>query len=522
MRQTSADYNPFPDIRSPDVLATFRVLSTSIKKSQITASSNYGAKLGSISGMLNGIPMLDYKYATLEQYGWPLDGSCRVLADNGAEVGFWPNELTGEDGTFATPITVTCVMPVPVHTLGWTFHFDEPTGLYAPTVRAVCYDANDVEMDDYTGQLVNDDVPEDGWRLTRNVSQYTKVVFTFYGLNEPYRYMRLAEIDMGLSRSFTKNSIGEVRIQHELALDGDALPAKKLSFTFDNSRKEFNVLNPIDVYQYWRNGQSVEASIRIGDEAVFMGTYFISRAEIGDNYLTAKVTAYDQVRQLESQTFYPGTLANSATVTLQAAVEKVLEGYDMNVNFNGLGSELVSCQINDNHTKRAVLHYLAQAVRATVWIDRDDTVQIKRLSVKETPDAELTANALYDWSGVSVAEEVKGVTLTVERELDEEAPMETYTSGTSSSDSDTSASYSNPCVAAANGQAVADWLLAVNNYAKVYAVKNRCDPAVEIGDTYKIADVFANDDSAIVTGLDISYNGVLSAVTEARGVFNAE
>lgn len=521
MRTTSAGYNPFPDIRSPDVLATFRVLSTSIKKSQITATSNYGAKIGSIGGMLNGIPMLEYKYATLEQCGWPLDGSCRVMADSGAEIGFWPNELTGEDGLFETPITVTCVMPVPIHTLGWTFHFDEPTQLYAPTVRAVCYDEDDNVIDDYTGQLVNDDVPEDGWRLTRNVTQYTKVVFTFYGLNEPYRYMRLAEIDMGLSRTFTKNTIGDVNIKHEIAIDGSALPAKKLSFTFDNSKKEFNVLNPIDVYQYWRNGQSVEVNIRIGEESVYMGTYFISRAEIGENYLTAKVTAYDEVKQL-SQTFYPGTLANTATVTLRQAVEKVLDGYPMEVSYNSLENELVSCQIKDTHEKRAVLWYLAQAVRASVWIDRDDVVQIKRLEVKETPDAELTADALYNWQGVSVAEEVTGVTLTVERELDEDAPMETYTSGTPDSSGEMAASYSNPCVAAVNGQAVADWLLVMNNYAKIYSVKNRCDPAVEVGDTYKIADVFANDDKAIVTGLDISYNGVLSAVTEARGVFSAE
>lgn len=522
MRATSSGYNPFPDIRSPDVLMTFQVLSTSITKNQIIALPNLTPKLGTIDAAINGQAMLAAKYATLETYGWPLDGSCTVLPNSGAETGFWPDELTGADGNFATPITVTCVLPLPIHTLGWTFHFDEPTRIYCPEVRAVCYDASNNVVDDYTGILVDDAFPENGWRLTRSVTGYKKVVFTFAGLNEPYRYMRLVEIDFGLSRTFNKDNIGEVRIQHELSLDGDALPAKKLTFTFDNSNKEFNVLNPIDVYQYWRNGQSVSASIRIGDEVVNMGTYFISRAEIGENYLTAKVTAYDQVRQLESQTFYPGTLKNTATVTLQAAVEKVLDGYTLGVNYNGLGSELVSCQINDNHTKRAVLHYLAQAARATVWIDRDDVVQIKRLTVAETEDAELTANALYDWSGVSVAEEVTGVTLTVERELDEDAPMETYTAGTSGTDSDTSASYSNPCVAAAKGQDVADWLLAMANMAKVYAVKNRCDPAVEIGDTYKIADVFENDDSAVVTGLDITYNGVLSAVTEAAGEFSAE
>lgn len=640
MRETSADYNPFPAIRSPDILLTFQVLSTSIIKNQIQAASSLAAvRLGALPDVLNGISMLAAKYATTEVNGWPLDGSCMVLPQSGAETGYWPRRLTGEDGLFETPITITFTLPKLVHTLGWTFHFDEMTRIYAPEVRAVCYDAEDNVVDDYTGLLTDDLLPENGWRLTRSVTQYKKVAFTFYGLNEPFRFMRLVEVDFGLSRTFTKDTIGAVRIQHELAVDGDALPAKKLSFTFDNSDKEFNVLNPIDVYQYWRNGQSVSANLKIGDEIINMGSYFISRAEIGENYLTAKVTAYDQVNQLGSQSFYPASLADSETVTLQAAVEKVLEGYGLTANYNGLENEPVSLRIKDTHTKRAVLHYLAQAVMASVWIDRDDVVQIKRLAVKETPDAVLTADALYDWSGVSVAEEVTGVTLTVERDLDEGAPAESYTAGifrftsdfmesgvwgytkkgvnanrlrskatipvkqgmivtytnptlevyfgvgvtqnSSSStgfvtsgwispggsgtytipkdgfltfnvaksgrstpiavsdydctvtltvpgytetgaEDETARSYSNPCVAPGYGWPVANWLLQMANLAKIYAVKNRCDPAIELGDTYQIADVFGNDDSAIVTGLDVTYNGTLSAVTEARGEFDAE
>ena len=59
------------------------------------------------------------------------------------------------------------------------------------------------------------------------------------------------------------------------------------------------------------------------------------------------------------------------------------------------------------------------------------------------------------------------------------------------------------------------------NWAKRYAVRNRCDPAVEIGDTLKIADVFGNNENAFVTGLDVSFNGTLSANTKAAGEFNA-
>ena len=56
-------------------------------------------------------------------------------------------------------------------------------------------------------------------------------------------------------------------------------------------------------------------------------------------------------------------------------------------------------------------------------------------------------------------------------------------------------------------------------YFLLYAVRNRCDPAVEIGDAVVISDAFRNDDAAIVTGLDIQYNGALSCVTEAERRF---
>jgi hypothetical protein len=78
-------------------------------------------------------------------------------------------------------------------------------------------------------------------------------------------------------------------------------------------------------------------------------------------------------------------------------------------------------------------------------------------------------------------------------------------------------SFSNPCAAPSMGAAVAQWLLDGLRMRKQYAVKNRCDPAVEIGDTVKIDDIFANRENAVVTGIDISYDGTLSAVTKGVG-----
>lgn len=364
-----------------------------------------------------------------------------------------------------------------------------------------------------------------GWSLQKFAENYTAVEFTFYGTNEPLRMLRLTEVDFGISRQFSADSVTDMRIVYGTSIDASAFPAKELTFTFDNSDGEFNILSPAGVYQYWRNGQVLRAKVKIGNEVVNMGMFTESTAEIGKNRLLVKVRAHDQCYHMERQKYYPDqTILSQQSITLKTAVEDVLAGYDLKVNYNGLQNELVSLRVNENHPKRAIIRYLAQAARAAVWIDRNNTLQFKRF-VRPTPGnavSKITADELYDWSGVSIAEEFSGCVLTVERELEETesgvGTSYTYSSGESEDTGTNTAMYENPCIAPGKEQDVCDWLLTAANWRKKYAVKNRCDPAVEIGDALVIEDAFHNDDAAIVTGLDVTFDGVLSCVTEAEGV----
>ncbi len=522
MRTTSPGYDPFPSVRSPGAHVAFEVLPKALAKSSIAAEGSPAAA-GSVSNLLNGAAELQKKYATLEQNGWPLDGSCSVLADSGTEAGYWSAAVSDGDGIFSSPPVIRMELPAPTSTFGWTFHFDAPGGIFPPEIGIVCYDARGEELARLTAEPDGPGTKGRGFSVNRFVGDYSAVEFTFFRTNEPLRMLRLAEIDFGVSRHFDRDSIGEMRIRYGLSPDASAFPAKEFVFTFDNSDGEFNVLDPVGAYQYWRNGQILTARIVVGDESVDMGQFYVTKAEIGKNRLTAKVTAHDECYRLAGQKFYPGSLAAAETVSLAEAVSAVTAGYEMPVDLGGLGAERVSLAIGSGHAKRTVLRYLAQAARASVWIDRDGVLRFRRLAAALSPDGRITADELYGWNGVSISEEITGVTLTVPRELepdeDGNPTKELYAAGQSDDRGAHTAVYENPCVAAANGQAVADWLLVMSNWRKQYAVKNRCDPAVEIGDTLEIADAFGNDGLALVTGIEISYDGVLSAVTEAAGEF---
>lgn len=522
MVQTSEAYAPFSQVRQVDALISFEVLAKTLNKKDIDVTAP-SSRLGDGAVTINGIPELTRKYATVEKYGWPLDASCYIMPDSGAETGFWSSAVSDDVGDFDEPITFRYDLPSDTITFGWTFHFDTPGGVRASRVKAVCYDENNTVMDEYEAAPDSFGENGSGWSMHHYVAHYYAVEFTFYGTNLPYRMLRLAEVDFGVSKHFNRDSIKSARIKYGMAPDASAFPAKEIVFTFDNSDGDFNVLNPVGVYQYWRNGQVLVARLKVGDEIVPMGMFYVTKAEIGENRLLAKVTAHDPCYQLANQKFYPLDLAEETSVRLDQAVPRALIGTDLDVDYGGLEAEQVSVAVRDTHDKRVILRYLAQAARATCWIDRDNVLRFRRIETAEEEDGSITADELYDWSGVSIAEEYTGVTLTVRRELEETEGggevTETYHAGVADDSGMAVAMYENPCVAASNGEAVAAWLLTMANRRKKYAVKNRCDPAVEIGDTLVIADAFHNDDRAVITGLDIEYDGGLSCVTEADREF---
>lgn len=529
MIQTSAEYRPFSQVREVDGLVSFEVIPKALVKTSITAAAPT-ARVGAIKNALNGEPELRKKYATVETEGWHLDGSCYIMPESGAEIGYWTQAVSGNDGAFSTAQVVTMTIPSPIESFGWTFHFDKPGGIWPSRIKAEWFDANNASLGVIEGYPDGAGAADEdnGWSLVQYANGYSKVVFTFYGTNEPRRMLRIAEIDFGISRHFSRDSITSLRLEYGLTPDSSAFPSKELTFVFDNSKGEFNVLSPAGVYQYWRNGQILTARMRVNGETVNMGVFRESETEIGANRLLVKVRAHDECYRLSRQKYYPGEMAQQASVTLQAAVTHVIRGYDMPVDYGGLENEPVCLIVSENHAKRTILRYLAQAARASVWIDRDGVLRFRRIVNPTEVDvsAQITADELYNWQGVSIASEVVGCILTVAREYgeghDPETETETYTAGMPDDAGADTISVDNPCVAASQGSLVAAWLLSAANWRKKYEVKNRCDPAVEIGDAVLIEDAFHNDDPAIVTGLDINYNGGLYAVTKAARSFETE
>lgn len=512
MKQTTEGYRPFTTVREVDCRISFGVMDQNARGAEI--NGNDAGFFPRWEETVDGTRSLPGKWASLERNFWSLDGTYGLAPDNtdAVQTGWWSSVISGADGVFETPLWMQYDFGLPLSTLGWTLRFDDKTNQYPSEVQVEVLDAagSVIETLTYT--------PDTAVQVFRHyVGDYYGVRFTFFRTSEPYRRVRLLETEFGITQDYNRNTIGMAEIIYGVTLDSSALPSRELVFTFDNADKAYNLLNPDGVYQYLQDGQRIAVQMVIGGEEVDMGEFYFTSADASKSAILPTITAHDRIYILDSMEFNNG---RDEEVTFEAAISELLAGTGIPVWYgDGIAGRPVHMSIKTETKVRKAVQMLAQAARCSAYIDRNSVLRFEDLAMKAEADGRITADELYDYSGVSISDRVHGVRLTVSDEFrigkdGEPGRQVMYYSG----DAERAIGYSNPCVADSAGQAVCDWLFAVANMRKKYNVKNRCDPAVEIGDTLNIADAYGNRENAIVTGLSVTFGKSLYAQTEAVGV----
>lgn len=514
MRQTSEIYDPFRRVREVDCRITFGVMDQNAKNAAI--SGNDAGFFPRYAQTVDGVSEIGGKWASLEPDFWRLDGTYDIAPDNmdGVQTGWWSSDVSDAYGRFENPPYIRYDFGAPLSTLGWTLHFDEKAKQFAAEVVVDVFGADGAVMETLT---FSQEKPLQAFR--HYVGDYYGVRFTFPRTSEPLRRVRVVQVDFGLTQYYDRDTLGSAQIIYGVSPDGTAFSSRELVFTFDNSDKAYNLLNPDGVYQYFQDGQIINAKIVIDGEAVDMGDFIFTSADVTRSAILPTITAHDRAYSLDAYEFNGG---RDEETSLSAAVAEVLgvTGYDIPVSYgDGIASRRVHMSVKVRTTVRKAIQQFAQAARCSVYIDRDGVMRFIDLAISDEAHGEITDDDLYDYSGVSISERVHGVRLTVSDDFrigkDGTPGRQVYFY---SGDEKRAIGYANPCIADSEGQAVADWLLSAANLRKRYKVKNRCDPAVEISDTLRIADAFYNRENAVVTDIEVSFGVSLSAVTEAVGV----
>lgn len=541
MKQQSATYNPFTDTRTVDFEISFGLFNEKAKDNVVTTTSGDSNRTAPENAVNRNYSNIS-NWATFENRGWILGGGERILPTDSTAIslGWWSEQESNSNGVFVSGADeTTAVLGIavlgkmvlgnlaptfeliraprstegpyisfefkePITTYGWSLYFDSKNMIWPTELKITAYAADGItELD--SKYYEND---SDKLSISQIVDGYGSLKIEFLKMNKPYRKVRLVEIDFGITQRFNKDTLVKASIAEDVDIAGNTLPSRQLSFVFDNSTKIYNMLKPDMLYDYFSSGSEIFAKAVVNNEEVSLGQFFFTEAKTKSNSLTAEIVANDLILQL-GNVMYSRT--EGVEMTLGEAVDIILDGYSIErIYYDGAEDMLVYMSPVSSTSKREMLHYLAQAAMCTVYINRDGKMIFKRIETAAEAVGEINKDALYNYNGISVTDHITKVVVTA-NDPTTYGGIRQFEAGDGSNIKEVS----NPCVHDLNGVAVAKWLLECYKRRVRYKVKNRCDPAIEIGDTIRLDDTYGENLNAAVTGIELVYTGGMYANTEA-------
>lgn len=489
MREISNTYNPYTDLRKLGVNISFGVIDTTAKDDATPAGA--GSEVSKPSQITDDISAMGGKYASLEPNLFILDGTMEYYDDG--QVGYNSSVLSGADGTFASNPYVDITFSQTHSSFGFVLRFDDKVENDYPTEFEIVAFRSGTEI---SRKTFTADSPQVAIGFA--VSNYDELKIIFKKTSIPYRRVRLCEVVFGLVYNYNKNSIGSLELDLQINPMSEMQPTGELLVTIDNSNHLYNMLNPTGIFSFLQEGQKASLNFEINDEIVEMGEFEFSTASTTNAGLTATLTFHDLFYRLDN---FKRGLGNGSASTLQALVESLNLG--VGVVYNGLGSTTIINGNPEGATYRECLKQWSMASKAYCFINTEGKLEFKEASVAETEEEEWTLDRQTKDAEIKVSQFYDGVIL--------EVGENTYTSPNTTLSRPYQ--FTNPCVY--NGQAVAEWLWTWVKKRNKYEASTRGNPALDIGDTVQINDIFGVNANAMLTRLHYIFDGGLECRAEA-------
>lgn len=456
----------------------------------------------------------DSAFIALDINRWGLGHGFTPVPDTlaGTQTGWVSGNLSKNDCTFESDPFMQFDFSELHSSIGFTIHFEESTGAHATRLRMQIYDASgvcvtDEEIENHSAVCIINKLSPD----------YQKVRFTFLELSRPLARLRISEVLFGIVEEYTPDTITEATLHYEIDPVADALPAREAVVKIDNSSQRFNLINPAGVYAYLQQPQAFQIFLGIGDsketiEYSFMGEFYFVTASAEDSGLTAEITAYDWFYWMENSVFQN---TDTGEWTLAEAVQTILTsaGISCAVIMDASVVDTPLRKITDSMTHREALRMAVQAACCTAYFDRESRLIITQLAPTAPIDT-LTNENMKTPPKVSVENAVNTVSLTTHDDSTDE-DVTFIVSNIEKDEMPQSKAVSNPMVLPENASAVAQWMLLTLQGRLTYSTTERGNPSTEIGRTVTIYDYFGANRDAVITKQKYTYNGGLSAESEA-------
>lgn len=298
-----------------------------------------------------------------ELYSTPLDGSgipFPVDAEN-RNMGYWSEQVSRNDGAFATPIVLTLTADRTFSSQGFTLTFDTDNNIYP----------NDVNITWFNGslQIATKDFQIDRaqYFCHNQVSNFDKVIMTFYDLNMGYNRLKLRAIDYGYGTVFYGDELRNVKIIQEIDPISSQIAINTADFTVDAKG---------DIEYSFQEGQSFEIYF---NDNLLMKTFVKSSKRKAR--LLWDVQSEDYIGLLDSVMYYGDMYKDEQPVSyasdvIQDIMRTAKVPYTLSSDFD---NETITGYIPYT-TCRDALMQVAFAIGAVVDTSYSDVVNIYKLS----------------------------------------------------------------------------------------------------------------------------------------------
>lgn len=297
--------------------------------------------------------------ATFEDGYWILGPDFRLFPDDpdACTWGLFSKRMSGADGLFSPPITLTLDLHGTYSSVGITMEFDPYGPTWCQDLTITWYRAGAV--------IHTQDFQPDGWQYTcyAEVSSFDKVTIVFRRMSAGYRYLKIQHLTYGITRIFDSNECYDVDLFQDTDLISDTVSVNTMDFELRN-RSSINFL--------FQRKQLMLA--RFGEE--LLGAYYISTAKkrSGGKW---SVHTVDQVGLAEMAGDHAGGIYEGVPAG-ELAEEILGPGFTVKMD-DGLKSTPMYGYL-PKASKRDNLQQLAFALSAMVVTAHRKHIEIVRLS----------------------------------------------------------------------------------------------------------------------------------------------
>ena len=292
----------------------------------------------------------DTSWATLENRGWPLDGTRRLMPNQPQNMGWWSDTVSDADGNFKTPPVLTVSFPAPYTATGLTFVFWPSADQWCSKMKVSWYNGQVLLME----RVVQPTSAR--WTLKQKVESFDTIKIELFATNLPGQFAKLQQIIIGQTVVFGADALTGVQLINEVDPSCFELPVDTMTVSIHDRTGYGFAPQENQRMELYRDGQLLAA-------------HFITESsrEGRDDYTFSCQSAIGLLEDSFLGGFYN-------EVPLEHLVGDILSGWDYQVDTyfadQTVTGYLPIC------TRREALQQVAFAIGALVTTQGGDTIRL--------------------------------------------------------------------------------------------------------------------------------------------------